>query len=175
MTLDSERIHEWYNFVEFPLYNPDSAEKWRLMDGLLKRTDYISLSSNRLWGSLTRVPDKFPDTARYYRLLLDGSLGFDKVAEITSFPSLPIPFNDNLCLYINDNAESYLGLPSDKEGFLRLDSCDLYQNTHYNGLVVRDEAAEETFTVYDHPKVMIFKKNRSVDYFNLIYQNPLQN
>ncbi len=31
-------------------------------------------------------------------------------------------------------------------------------------LIVNDDSADESFTVYDHPKVMIFKKNKNTDY-----------
>src|SRR3990167_7290846 len=85
-------IHEKYKSVELPLYNPDKSEKWKIMEEKLKQTDYIILTSNRLYGSLTTVPEKYPETYKYYEKLFDGSLGFKKVAEFTSRPNLPIPF-----------------------------------------------------------------------------------
>ncbi|MBI3955240.1 phospholipid carrier-dependent glycosyltransferase [Candidatus Gottesmanbacteria bacterium] len=160
LSLDSSRIHEFYNSIEFPLYNPDSQEKWLKMVEIISKTDYISLSSNRLWASLTRVPDRYPLTDRYYRLLFNGELGFQKVAEVTSYPNISFPLL-NYCLYILSPQEDPLGLASNKSGFIRLDTCDLYQQSNYRGIVIRDESAEETFTVYDHPKVLIFQnKNK---------------
>ena len=54
----------------------------------LDQADYIILSSNRLYGSIPRLPTRYPMTVRYYKALFDGSLGFKKVADIHSYPSL---------------------------------------------------------------------------------------
>ena len=42
-----------------------------------------SLFSNRLYGSIPTLPDRYPLSARYYKLLFAGDLGFevDYVAE----------------------------------------------------------------------------------------------
>lgn len=159
LSLDGQRIHEFYKFIEFPLYNQDSPEKWQKMTESLYKTDYIAETSNRLWASLTRVPDKFPVTAHYYNLLFGGKLGFVKVAEVTSYPFLDIPVLPG-CLYVLPPQETFLGLFSDKQGYLRYDSCSLYKPSVYRGIVFRDESSEETFTVYDHPKVMIFRNEK---------------
>jgi len=81
----------------------------------LARADYVVLTSPRVYGSVARVPERFPATLRYYQALFDGSLGFQLVADIHSFPSL-------------------FGLP------------------------ISDLSAEEAFWVYDHPRVLIFRR-----------------
>lgn len=157
-----------YNYQSLPIYDPDSPEKWQKIAAMLEKTDYIALTSNRLWGSITKVPELYPIASGYYRLLFSGKLGFKKVAETTSFPDLPLPLG-NTCLYLFPPGESYLGLYSDKSGFFRFDSCALYQGVTYEGIVIRDELSEETFTVYDHPKVILFEKEKPVDYVKLLY------
>ncbi|MBI2443099.1 MAG: hypothetical protein HYV40_04310 [Candidatus Levybacteria bacterium] len=95
------------------------------MKEYLAQTDYIILSSNRLYTPLQKLTNCdvlpsgrcYPQTAMYYRALFQGLLGFKKVAEFTSFPTIPL-----------------LNIPID------------------------DQGADESFTVYDHPKVMIFQK-----------------
>ena len=81
------------------------------------------MSSNRLYGSIPRLPMRYPMTTMYYKSLFDGSLGFEKVAEITSRPQL-------------------------------------------FGIEIADDNAEEAFTVYDHPKVLIYKKTPSYSHAN---------
>ncbi len=113
---------EKYHFLEMPLYeNDNSFGKWEKVNVNLRKADYIILASNRLYVPLQKLADCqkykvcYPKTAQYYRDLFSGKLGFEKVAEFTSYPSI---FN----------------------------------------LSVNDQPADESFTVYDHPKVIIFKK-----------------
>jgi hypothetical protein len=103
---------------ELPVFNPDTQKKWEKINSYLKKGDYYILSSNRAWGSITQVPNKYPSMSRYYQDLLSNQTQYKKVAEFTSYPGL-----------------KYLGIPVE----------------------IKDDQAEEAFTVYDHPKVMIFK------------------
>jgi hypothetical protein len=107
-----------YNIQLLSVFDPDSAEKWSKMNTLLKAGDYLILSSNRGWGSMPTVPERYPRMSQFYHDLFAGRLQYKKVKEFTSYPSF-----------------LYLGIP--------------YQ--------LPDDMAEESFTVYDHPKVMIFK------------------
>ena len=146
-------IHEKYQGIEYPLYGADSKEKWLLMNEKLKQTDYIILTSNRLYGSIMTVPEKYPQTYKYYQALFDGSLGFNKIAEFTSRPNIPLPFI-SLCI---TPPLAYYGFIAQKG-----QACPL------QGISFVDDYADETFTVYDHPKVLIFKKVVSVDYMKLL-------
>ena len=122
--------------LNFNMYDDDNQEKLARFESILDQADYIAISSNRQWGSLTRLPERFPLTTTYYQDLLgcpadktivwcysvaqpgmfQGSLGYDLVQVFESDPSIG-PFHIN------------------------------------------DQFAEEAFTVYDHPKVLIFKKS----------------
>lgn len=111
-----------YNYAELPLYElPDDATKWRLVNSRLASADYIVLTSNRLFGSLPKLADCsshikcYPLTTSYYEDLFANRLGFKKVAEFTSRPSM-------------------------------------------FGFEIIDDNADESFTVYDHPRVIIFQK-----------------
>lgn len=108
-----------------PVFDPESPQKWRVINVMLESADYYFLTSNRAWGSITKVPEKYPETSEFYRKLFAGELGFVKVAEFTSRPSL-----------------QYLGIPFE----------------------LHDDSADETFTVYDHPKVIIMAKKELIPF-----------
>lgn len=108
-----------YQVIELPVFDADTAQKWNNINGLLEKGDYLILSSNRGWGSIPTVPERYPIMSRFYDDLFADKLSYKKVAEFTSYPSLV-----------------YLGIP----------------------ITIPDDSSEEAFTVYDHPKVMIFKK-----------------
>lgn len=116
---------ENYTMITLPLYESDTPSKWQSINQQLQQTDYIVIASNRLSAPLQRLtdcqklpPDKcYPQTAAYYQKLFSGQLGFQKIAEFTNYPTLPL-----------------LNIP------------------------INDQGADESFTVYDHPKVMIFQK-----------------
>nr|MBI2904261.1 hypothetical protein [Chloroflexota bacterium] len=145
------------------LYWDDNQAKVELMQGVLDRSDYITISSNRQYASITRLPMRYPLTIAFYRALFGcpapapidrcgaeltpanfhGTLGFDLVATFASDPAL-------------------------------------------DSLRINDQMAEEPFTVYDHPKVLIFKKTAgyssanirallgAVDLSKVVWMNPRQ-
>ena len=108
-----------YQTVKMNLYEPDNVEKYRHIVSNLRESDYVILSSNRLYGSIPRLPWRYPITTRYYELLFQEELGFQLLGTFTSYPGLL-------------------------------------------GLSISDDAADESFTVYDHPKVVIFGKVRQL-------------
>ena len=74
--------------VSLQLYDDESPEKVRKLVANLDKADYIILASNRLYGSIPRLPKRYPIAIEYYRALFDGRLGFDKVAQFDSHPGL---------------------------------------------------------------------------------------
>ena len=116
--------------LELPVFGPDDETKWSQMNEILDKADYYILSSNRGWGSIPTVPEKYPRMTKFYKDLFDpschperseGSPCYQKIAEFTSYPKLCLVFSD-WCLVLND------------------------------------DWADESFSVYDHPKVLIYKK-----------------
>ncbi len=96
LPIDGRNPAELYRGVELPLYNDDTPEKLygypnQPGSGLLDKldqADYIILSSNRLYGSIPRLPMRYPMTTRYYQALFGGELGFERVRTFNSFPGL---------------------------------------------------------------------------------------
>ena len=80
-----------YPEEQLDLYAEDNSEKLAMMLAQLNRADYICLTSNRVYGSIPRLPERFPMTSEYYRMLFSGELGFDLVKTFTLAPSLPWP------------------------------------------------------------------------------------
>jgi YYY domain-containing protein len=154
--------------LNLQVYWDDNLEKLVRFADALTRGDYIFMSSNRQWATITRVPERYPLTTAYYRALIgcpadkdviwcynvarpgmfEGQLGFELAAVFESFPTLDIP------------------------GLLKWE--------------VNDQFAEEAFTVYDHPKVLIFRKStdfsaarvrsvlEGVDLQSVVYLTPRQ-
>ncbi len=126
--------------LNLEMYWPDDASKIQRFYTILNQAEYIFISSNRQFGTIPRVPERYPLTTFFYRQLLgceedqetldcyyqaeedgcSGNLGFNLVSTFTSYPNL-------------------------------------------GSLEFNDQYAEEAFSVYDHPKVLIFRKNADYD------------
>lgn len=120
-------------------YNEDDPSKLPQMLNWLDEADYLVLSSNRLYASIPRLPWRYPMTTEYYRALFAGELGFKLVADFNSFPRLgPFIFNDQEMPQTLKRYPDTQGTPP--------------------GIQVPYPTAEEVFSVYDHPRVLIFKK-----------------
>lgn len=106
-----------YNIEQLKIYDEDNQDKINYYAEKLSQADYIVINSRRLYGTLINLPEKYPITSKYYKLLFSNKLGYQKVAEFISYPSI---FD----------------------------------------IVINDDSSEETFQVYDHPKVIIFKNEK---------------
>ena len=87
LQLPGER-RQRFRDVSMNLYDDESAEKRRKLLDNLAQADYVVLASNRLYGSIPRLPERYPLATEYYRALFDGRLGLEVVAEFTSRPRL---------------------------------------------------------------------------------------
>ncbi len=126
--------------LNLDMYAQDDQVKRDRFFQMLSQGEYVFMSSNRQWGTIPRVPERYPLSTAYYRALVgcpeemdsvtcynlaepgmfEGTLGFELVETFTSYPTLgKWEFNDQF--------------------------------------------AEEAFSVYDHPKVMIFQKSEDFD------------
>ena len=132
--------------LNLQVYWPDDAEEFdRFVKparfvSILNETDYILIPTNHQYGQITRLPERYPLTTLYYRELI----GCPEDKEII------------WCYRV--------GQPGQFEGRLGYELVAVFETYPKLGpLVINDQAAEEAFTFYDHPKVMIFKKNRDFD------------
>ncbi|MBI2916833.1 MAG: glycosyltransferase family 39 protein [Chloroflexi bacterium] len=132
--------------LEVDPYNDDSPEKLDRTLKVLEQASHIYLFSNRMYGTIPRLPERYPMTTRYYQMLFSGELGFKLVRTEVSYPHLP-------GLDLVDNTFSRPGLTS-PEGISRFLPGSLSLDLGY---------ADESFTVYDHPKAMLFQKTADFD------------
>ncbi|MEE4273376.1 MAG: DUF2298 domain-containing protein [Thermoanaerobaculales bacterium] len=126
--------------LNLELYWNDNQAKRERMLSILDTADVIAISSNRQWGSLPRISERFPLVTAYYRHLL-GCPPEESVASC---------FMD---------AE-----PGAVSGELGFDLAATFVSPPRLGpLVIDDQSADEAFTVYDHPKVLVFTKRTDYD------------
>ena len=141
---------------------PDDEHKRDEMLSTLGQADYLILPSQRAIWSTCRIPRTYPMTMTYYRALFDGRLGFDLQAQFGApFKLGPMEISD-VGGTLAWNAPAVLPL--------------------FNSSWL---AAEEAFSVYDHPPVWVFKKRsdftieqaknilESVDLNNVVVQSAL--
>jgi len=98
------------------VFDPDNPEKWKKINMSLEKADYYILSSNRGWGSIMTVPEKYPQMSQFYKDLLVDKLSYKKIKEFKPY--------------------------------------------YYKFFQLPNSWVDESFTVYDHPEVLIFKNDR---------------
>ncbi len=108
---------EGYNEPGLDLYDPDGPQKAQKIGATLAGAKWLVMSSERMVGSIPKLPDRYAMTMHYYHLLMDGKLGYRLVRVFQQHPQL-------------------------------------------GPVVVHDYGADESFHVYDHPIVRIFKRVR---------------
>lgn len=109
-----------YHFINLDLYAGETApadtdHKIANITDVLTHYAYIVMSSERLIGSIPKLPLQYPIANRYYHLLFAGKLNFRLVRVFQQHPQL-------------------------------------------GPIIVHDYPADESFHVYDHPIVRIFRR-----------------
>ena len=105
-----------YQVEQLPVFGADTPEKWQEMEEMFTQADYYILSSNRAWGSITRVPEKYPQMSQFYEDLFADKTQYQFIAKFSVYPSLeylgiPILFNDNWAeeaFSVYDHPEVYI-------------------------------------------------------------------
>ena len=78
-----------YDVWTFAAYHPDSdRSKIPELVGRLSSSDYLVFYSNRAYGSVARLPDEYPQSSAFLRLLFSGDLGYRLERSFSSYPSL---------------------------------------------------------------------------------------
>lgn len=117
-------------YPELPLNmaEPDNAVKHLRMVDILTKADYLAISSNRFYDALPRNLCRFPFSTAYYEQLFTGQLSYRLTQTWAVFP-----------------------------GFLGLTFRDQVLPTSNTADWMNELEAEEAFTVYDHPTVLLFE------------------
>ncbi len=127
-------------------YEPDSPTKAKHLAHTLSMADYVLITSNRQWSSLGRLPESYPLTNRLYAKLLGCS-------DERDVPDC----------YRNASEKEQVG----PLGFKILKTFSSYPTLA--GIEINDQASEEAFTVYDHPKVFVLYNDKKLQE-KLIYR-----
>lgn len=117
----------------------DDADKAAVNLGWLASADYLVVASNRGYGVAGRLPEYYPLTRAYYEQLFSGALGFE-----VRFVAGRAPRLGPLWLWPDRFARAALQPPPPAARYLS-------QQT-----MLRLGYADESFTVYDQPFVMVF-------------------
>ncbi len=140
----------WFGLVnghELNIIYDDDETKRQDLIRYLNDSDYITISSNRMYDSMLRNPMRFPMGLAYYEALFAGELGFELVAQFDeTFEFGPLRVSDQ-------------HLPN-------------YDSPAWLNEIESDEA----FSVYDHPAVFIFQKSDDYDpseVARILYDVPL--
>jgi YYY domain-containing protein len=126
--------------LNLQVYWEDNAEKLARFKSVLDQTDFIFIPTNHQYAQITRLPERYPLTTEYYRQLIGCPADKDII----------------WCYRVAEP-----GMFQGKLGFDLVATFESYPSI--GPLVINDQAAEEAFTFYDHPKVLIFGKNGDYD------------
>lgn len=128
-----------FSVEELAIYETDSKFKIQKISEKLSNSDYLVIYSNRLYGTVTRLKDRYPLMIGYYNALFTGQLGYEPV-------------------FIGTSHLNLMGFSFKEDTFTRPNLPDpgiLHGQDSSKGL--NAGFADESFSVYDHPKVMIFE------------------
>ena len=153
-----------YAPLNLELYEPDTVAKRERMLDVLARANYIVIPSNRAYDAMPRLPLRYPMTLKYYQALFDCREPCSGDAMEAKAAQARPPLKGPLGFELVATFESYPTL---------------------GPFSFPDQLADESFTVYDHPKVMVFKKSadfsldkvreilESADLTQIVEQAPL--
>ena len=133
-----------YRVWTFPAYHPDrDPNKIPDLIDRLAGGDYLVFYSNRAYGSVSRLPNEYPQSSGFYRLLFAGDLGYELERAFTSYPSL-------LGVHLRDDPYRRAGLPA--PGL-----APGGDDGQPGGIAFNLGYADENVIGYDHPQVLIFR------------------
>ncbi len=134
---------EGYPQEELPLYEPDDPGKVDRLAALLAHSEYVLFFSDRLYGTIPRLPQRYPMGSQYYRMLFSGELGYHLAHAEAAYPSL-------------------FGLTWANDTFARTTLPRPLDPAPPGAVVVQRGHADESFSVYDHPLELAFKNDHSL-------------
>ncbi len=130
----------YHGDLNLQVYWDDNADKLARFLETLNQSDFILIPTNHQYAQITRLPERYPLTTVYYR-------------ELIGCP----PEKDIIWCY----RVAKVGMFKGRLGFDLVATFENYPRL--GSLVINDQSAEEAFTFYDHPKVLIFQKRPDYD------------
>ena len=137
---------EGFEIRDLPLYEDDTPAKVDLIAERLAGADYLVFFSNRLYGTIPRLPGRYPSTTEYYRLLFSGELGYELAYAQTAYPRVA-----GVSLAHDTFARPGLAPPA---GLAAFEPAGPTLNLGF---------ADESFSVYDHPTGLVFENVGRLD------------
>lgn len=118
----------------------DDGIKLQQNVALLAEADYLTLTSNRIYSVVPRLPQRYPLSSQYHPLLFSGALGYELV-------------------FVTDRTPTLAGraLQSDTFGWVGLMPPTAVADYLAAKRAFDWGRADESFTVYDQPLTMIFR------------------
>lgn len=118
----------------------DNEDKLMTNLALLARADYLTVLSNRVYGVVPRLPERFPLSGQYHQLLFDGALGYELV-------------------WVGERSPALLGVTirADTFGWPGLRPPVAVEEYFARQPAFSFGRADESFIVYDQPLTMIFR------------------
>lgn len=154
LTRDIYRLDDvnWLSGTE----DQDSLEKLAVNLSLVAESDYLALASNRNYGVIPRLEERYPLSSQFYKMLFDGQLGFEVAYVVSRYPNL-------LGVTLIPDSFRWPGLtaPPSVEAYLS------------QGSELPMGRFDESFTVYDQPLVIIFQNKDKLSTQQLLEQFQL--
>ena len=122
----------YYVPLDLGLATEDDAAKKRRLSAALAEAEWLIVPNRRFYDAMPRNAARFPLTTWFYDALFAGELGFERTLTVASLPRL-------FGIAVDDQALPAAGVAAISE-----------RSTAW--------AAEEAFSVYDHPTVFVFRR-----------------
>jgi Dolichyl-phosphate-mannose-protein mannosyltransferase len=133
----------------------DNEEKLQKNLQILEEAEYVTLLSNRVYGVVPRLQERYELSHFYHQLLFDGTLGFEPVYVNTRMPGI-------LGFHLKPDPFVWPGLnpPGKVADYL----------ASFRG--ISGGRFDESFTVYDQPLVIVFQKTEPMTAAEMRAQFP---
>lgn len=90
------RFKSNYIRKSFNFYSPDTPTKFQTLQNMLKQSDYVIIESPKVKNTVIRLSAIYPNSNTFYTHLANGTLGFTKIAEFSSYPMFgPLKIDDS--------------------------------------------------------------------------------
>ncbi len=134
-----------YRYVTFAGYAADDGDKLGALVDALLTSDYVVISSNRLYNTIPRLPDRYPLTTRYYELLFAEELGYELIYFAQVYPEL-----GGVRLVHDTFRDPELSMPT------------LFRSEGRRPRDLIVGRADESYSVYDHPMPLVFRRTEEL-------------